>query len=141
MRTCRTYVLAGVMTATALALAPSVTASPAPTDNEQSTSRGAVVAAERTHQQFWGESTWLNPLSDVLLHRREESIRLPDRFPRRYSAHIKWRLSRNRAISDHSEINRRSSDHHRRMCAPNSASTRRRASSDTKTNRCRSVAA
>jgi hypothetical protein len=56
--------------ATIVTCSPVASAKPVDPGNDGSlTPVGVVVDGGRTDQQFWGESTWLNPLSGLNLDR------------------------------------------------------------------------
>jgi hypothetical protein len=70
MNTVRTL-LAVSLAAVALALPSHASARPAPLDPPPGTPASAHTPATggRTDQQFWGQATWLNPLSGLNLDR------------------------------------------------------------------------
>jgi hypothetical protein len=70
MNTPRTLLAATVVVA-ALAASGYASARPAPLDppGDTPTSVYSLAAGGRTDQQFWGEATWLNPLSGLNLDR------------------------------------------------------------------------
>ena len=63
--------LAAGLAAAALAVPGHASARPAPVDGPTDTpaSVSILAAGGRTDQQFWGEATWLNPLSGLNLDR------------------------------------------------------------------------
>ena len=68
-RTLATIATAAVAAAI-VTCSPVASAKPVDPGNDGSlTSAGLVVDGGRTDQQFWGESTWLNPLSGLNLDR------------------------------------------------------------------------
>ena len=66
-----TALAAGALAATTLAVASQAAAQRAPLDPPPDTSTSAprYLSGGRTDQQFWGEATWLNPLSGLNLDR------------------------------------------------------------------------
>jgi hypothetical protein len=63
--------LATALTAATLAVPSYASAQPAPLDPPAGTPASVHIPASggRTDQQFWGEATWLNPLSGLNLDR------------------------------------------------------------------------
>ena len=70
MNTVRTLLTAALAVA-ALAVPSHASARPAPLDPPPGTPASAHIPATggRTDQQFWGQATWLNPLSGLNLDR------------------------------------------------------------------------
>ncbi len=70
MITSRSLIVAALAAAT-LAIPGYASARPAPVDPPGGTSVSVHIPASggRTDQQFWGEATWLNPLSGLNLDR------------------------------------------------------------------------
>ena len=70
MNTVRTLLIAA-LAAVALAVPSHASARPAPLDPPPGTSASAqnLAIGGRTDQQFWGQATWLNPLSGLNLDR------------------------------------------------------------------------
>jgi hypothetical protein len=68
--TLRALLAAGLAAAT-LAIPGHASARPAPVDGPTDTPASVSIPAAggRTDQQFWGEATWLNPLSGLNLDR------------------------------------------------------------------------
>jgi len=66
-------VLAAAVAAAAFAVPSHASAGPAPVDPPGDSSSSAAIyspaSGGRTDEQFWGEATWLNPLSGLNLDR------------------------------------------------------------------------
>ena len=70
MKRTLTIIATAAVAAAIVTCSPVASAKPVdPGDDGSFTPVGLVVGGGRTDQQFWGESTWLNPLSGLNLDR------------------------------------------------------------------------